>query len=749
MSEQQDYVALEWVRKEIDATLRDARQAIEAYIEQPEDSSRLQFCLAWLHQVRGTLEMVEFDGAATLARELENLASALFNETAPASEANLATLLQGVLQLPNYLEAVQSGEPDSPVVLLPLINELRAAYGGQLLSELSLFTPNMAAARPTDLPAVAEQVFTSEKFAELVKKLRHVYQIALLGVLRDQDAKQNIDYVKKVTQRLAGLTNKTPRGQYFVVADALVDGIQADLLPLSAAIKKQLQQVDKSLKSLISEPVSTLEKFIEDDLMKGLLYHLAGLKTDLESIQSIQRRFQLDHSILQADSIDSARRKLAGPDKEALSSVGNALSEELTQIKATIDDLRAGTAEDGSASDLEERLTRFADTLSMIGQGRLGSRIREAAQLSLVADEAAFQQIADSVVDAEYALDDLSVDQTDRQSTAIDKAQIALIEQASQELDTIKEQLSFYFSSWDINELDGTSMRLRSLSRTFQLASLDLPAELAAGLGWVVEHYFSGEKVNESILNQTADVLVSLEYFCERFEQQDGSLQNMLVNAQQKLYTLGYLPEPQEDFTDAVNDSQDEPLEDSSESPQEAAGELKPIAVDVDDDLIDDEIIEVFLEELEEVQATLAEFYPTVREDREHNEDLTTVRRAFHTLKGSGRMVQAVVVGELAWSIENMLNRSIDGTITLDDDVFALIDATLEQLPLLVDDYRSGQQFETPAVQTIQRLAFAKADRQEIDLSELPTTQVESSAPVESTEVAIEAPIDDLSLIHI
>ena len=34
------------------------------------------------------------------------------------------------------------------------------------------------------------------------------------------------------------------------------------------------------------------------------------------------------------------------------------------------------------------------------------------------------------------------------------------------------------------------------------------------------------------------------------------------------------------------------------------------------------------------------------------------MRRSFHTLKGSGRMVGAQLIGEFAWSIENLLNRA-------------------------------------------------------------------------------------------
>ena len=42
---------LSWVKSEIDQTMTQARQALEAYVENPEDDSQLRFCLNYLHQV--------------------------------------------------------------------------------------------------------------------------------------------------------------------------------------------------------------------------------------------------------------------------------------------------------------------------------------------------------------------------------------------------------------------------------------------------------------------------------------------------------------------------------------------------------------------------------------------------------------------------------------------------------------------------------------------------------------------------
>src|SRR5690606_14649394 len=92
-----------------------------------------------------------------------------------------------------------------------------------------------------------------------------------------------------------------------------------------------------------------------------------------------------------------------------------------------------------------------------------------------------------------------------------------------------------------------------------------------------------------------------------------------------------------------------------------------------DQELLDDEILEIFVEEAGEVIATINEFYPRLYQDHGDREALTEVRRAYHTLKGSGRLVGAESLGELAWAVENLLNRIIDGSAKANDEVLGLV----------------------------------------------------------------------------
>ena len=87
-------------------------------------------------------------------------------------------------------------------------------------------------------------------------------------------------------------------------------------------------------------------------------------------------------------------------------------------------------------------------------------------------------------------------------------------------------------------------------------------------------------------------------------------------------------------------------------SPSPEAAKL----IDASAEAIDAELLGVYLEESDEVLATIREQLDTLREQHANKEALTTIRRGFHTLKGSGRMVGLMRLGEAAWAVEQTMN---------------------------------------------------------------------------------------------
>src|SRR5215472_3621895 len=131
----------ELVGREVNVTLAAARGALESYVEQPDNAAFLEQCAQDLHQVQGVLRLLEIYGAALLAEEMEHVAHYL---TATHSERK------------SQAESLDALMRALALVLLPLLNDLRAVRGSSLLSEGTLLVLNLKSdqqAQPMQQPA--------------------------------------------------------------------------------------------------------------------------------------------------------------------------------------------------------------------------------------------------------------------------------------------------------------------------------------------------------------------------------------------------------------------------------------------------------------------------------------------------------------------------------------------------------------------------------------------------------------------
>src|SRR5271169_1328980 len=194
---------LHMVAREIGVALGDGRAALEAHVEQPGNLDLLERCVAELHQVQGALRVLEIYGAALLAEEMEQVARYLISlgtERKNQDEA-LDALMRSMVQLPGYLERVLAGGRDLALVLLPLLNDLRAVRGSALLSEGTLLLLNLKSDRQAQpaAPAPGEPPLTVAQWA---RRLRARFQTGLIGWIRGERREQNLEILAAVATRL-------------------------------------------------------------------------------------------------------------------------------------------------------------------------------------------------------------------------------------------------------------------------------------------------------------------------------------------------------------------------------------------------------------------------------------------------------------------------------------------------------------------------------------------------------------------
>ncbi|RLA50160.1 MAG: hypothetical protein DRR42_13925, partial [Gammaproteobacteria bacterium] len=77
MDSNQNIQGLEWLGSEVDASLVEACEALNGYASNDSEDNQLRFCLAYIHQVTGSLKIAECHGGALLSEELEAVINAL------------------------------------------------------------------------------------------------------------------------------------------------------------------------------------------------------------------------------------------------------------------------------------------------------------------------------------------------------------------------------------------------------------------------------------------------------------------------------------------------------------------------------------------------------------------------------------------------------------------------------------------------------------------------------------------------
>lgn len=145
----------------------------------------------------------------------------------------------------------------------------------------------------------------------------------------------------------------------------------------------------------------------------------------------------------------------------------------------------------------------------------------------------------------------------------------------------------------------------------------------------------------------------------------------------------------------------------------------------------DAEMREIFIEEAREVIENARASLAKLAEQPADLGEMTAVRRAFHTLKGSSRMVGLRDYGEAAWACEQLYNARLATTAQLDEPLAALTGEVLDYMDGWTEAIAAGRQegHASPAV-------VRAADTLRLDGHRIPV-----GAPGESTPAAAPAPV--------
>ncbi|MDX1368052.1 ferrous iron transporter B [Pseudomonas sp.] len=523
--------SLSLVRNELFTTMEEAESSLEHFIAERHNGSLLQQAVESLHQVRGTLNLVELTGAELLAQEVLEQATDIPAGAGEERDVQLSALSNALHVLRRYLENVEVHRQEMPELLLPAINDLRQAGGQSALPESFFFSVRLDHARPRTAPAALD---AAAKEIE-GRRLRQMYQVGLLGFIREQNPQASLKLMGRAMSRLDSLYANEPRGRLCWIGAAAVEAQLEGQLLTRKSRKHLFSRIDRELKQVLANSLYETPR----SLLKELLYLVALADSRGPVVTPVRELFGLTSLPFTDHLLEEEYQRLAGPGQAVMRSLSSAIREELTSVKDMLDLVERGTVQAESLGNLHALLGKLSKTLGMVGLSSAGNALN--AQLQTVAgwsEERAPQQqellkLADAVLYVEGMVASLERgERRDHSAGAqapgkelesfayyqLNEARIVVVDEARGGLALAKRAITAYL------EADGDRMHLSNVPFSLQAVRGGLwflGQERAASLVGACAEYIQKQMFeapqmpSEQMLETLADALSSLEYYLE------------------------------------------------------------------------------------------------------------------------------------------------------------------------------------------------------------------------------------------
>jgi chemosensory pili system protein ChpA (sensor histidine kinase/response regulator) len=610
--------------------------------------------------------------------------SDLFAGLAASSKDRLATLWQLAA---GVYEAQAKGllKPDlyGKRLASRLLAQLRAGEGAdpsdRLAQDLLFFC---AQAVPTAAQQAGPRLATVRKSFELKNAAPIDYESARLGRFDPallMQARKRVAGAKDVWSAVAGGDNQRLAGlaeQFALVGESL-----NKLYPEGETLAKSLLQ--SAAHAVHAGGQISPEHAME--VATALLYVDASLEDqDLDHPELAGRVLRLAQrvdGVRQGQSpgalevwMEDLYRRVS--DRQTMGSVVQELRASLSEIEKHIDQFFRNPAQREVLIPVPAQLSSMRGVLSVLGQDHASHavvRMRDDVDALIAAEKAdpqsgAFERLADNLGALSFLIDMLSVQpQMARSLFRFDPSSGNLVSVMD------RAQRPSVFGSFD--ELPSFEQGL--VEQAHQIAKSAVASEAdAATVARDLERLArQAEAADQRGIASAADkaqrALHKAESGAER--------QEALAQAAQ---AMSELAKPRD-----AQPSQPAPLR-----PPLPAAKLAPPVPAGQTGLEDDtEMRDIFLEEAREVMQTARDALAQLAKSPADISEMTSVRRAFHTLKGSSRMVGLKDFGEAAWGCEQLYNTRLADGGAADSDLLGFSGEALDYLGRWIEGVAAGQ----------------------------------------------------------
>ena len=731
-----DLGPLTWVKNEIDQTLTKAEEALGQADSSKEPITCIQFAQTHLHQVCGALSIVGLDGLTQFASALEQLLGALAREEHKGDRDEVIGLSRRALaSIGNYLEDIVRGAPDQSLRLSELYTRIEQARGVNLPNPADLFHPDLSTRAPVS-PEGAD--LDDDSWNLSLRRARADFQRGLLSWLKAPAKPDGATLMRDAAGEVQSLQSTRANVALWWAAQGFFDALAQGAIPANPLVRNVCTRYDKELRQqqrgLHTPPES---------LLRDTLYWLTQSTRRDRLQQDICDTWRLDDLVPVAGSTVtevplaptlSALRQATLAAKRAWNEFSSGQAVALTQFETQIAHLVALAPQLSRRpfEQLTEGLGQFAAWLrkdplrfdDTIGLEAASALLLVEIALDHGVSEDDFQgQAADAVarleaiargerlpvVDDSATLDAARKLHERQAQTQVAREILSNLAQVEQALD------DFFRNPAKRGPLGSLARPMHQVEGALALVGDERAVALIQQSAATIAQLAEGEAMAASAHETLAHDLSALGFYVQALQHGPADFNRFVAPEPQP--EPGTTPqqvaleEPAITLPEAVATDEAEfafatdlaetdlPTDSSAAVPTPAnvseatSAEAIPApepataqpAVE-----IDQELLEIFLEEAHQVLDTITTHIDAIRPDVADIEALTVVRRGFHTLKGSGRMVGLNELGEAAWSIEQTLNRWLQLDLPPDENLVELVEEAHQVFSAWVAQIEAG-----------------------------------------------------------
>lgn len=545
-----DVTALNLIKSEVDASLMQIEGALSTFVEDNSNNGPLAESVEQIEQVYGALRLIDIHGAAELAEVLFALLRQVNELQEKTPDIYYSALGSGMMVLGRYLEYVQIKAVNLPQLLIPSINECRHALGLPSLGEgYFLDVPYLP-----DSNIVAPLAIDHQQAFALAKRIRLMYQIGMINLLKDEAQPVHFRLMRRALERATQLCTGKPLALLWWVGEAALEAFSQGV-ELNAIRKRLLAQLEQQLKLLVL-PQGVMQP-VEMTVLANCLA-VVGLGETGAKVQEVQKAFDLPSSCISQSQLNIQQNTMFGPGGSVIKTVATVLKEDIGRIKEVLDVIARGSQqEEESYQTVSESILKSSQTLIMLGLNDVASSMRmqsiAVGQWTDTPSESSLNLLFDVLLQADNAVATLDKEMTPGAQTVVnntrislhqlDEARSMLVQESRSGLELVKRSVLSYLegNGEDPMHLSNVPTTLQSVSGGLEFLLIPRGAAvLRASVGFVEAWSLSKKMPAMSIIESFADVIACVDYYLESLQENKPVSEEVFAIGEDALAELGY-----------------------------------------------------------------------------------------------------------------------------------------------------------------------------------------------------------------